>query len=575
MPRTDVPPPGQGKRSKKRAWRENADQAIAIYGLTAEEAPEIEAIEDLEAMSHALPYWDDMPQVQSRSQIYSEEEVQEMVERAYREGWQEGVEEGYKLGKDKANKEYKDNKVLEEEEGHRNAENQANKDTSTYKDTQYTPTPSRTNPSTISDIPIVTTVEINDNTVPGGTICSISGTTATRNPWTSPTVTRTPTSSRTATPSSPESPNVEIAEIYQQAVPGGTKCSASVTTVTSNPKTLPEASRSPTSSFSTTCGSPNSQIVEIAHIATYNTTTSSNNIQDVYLDAGNTPDNVRIPYVVHSNSQNTPRSNRSDQEKNCPLSTHIPEISEHNHSNVQNVGNTPSLVDVDTQEPTPASGTSTIAEKNPPATDHISETSPRLSPLPGFQLLNPTPYKRASATLEMSNTLTEPNSNPALPEKPMTTHQFSQFHNPGTTSTDAPVAASQHIIPSLTAPSFIIHAQTVIVNNYPSANSSTGENGTTIFGTTNPTPPKNRARNSKDEHRAPAHSSIPAMPLPPRDLSALRSNFCHRPFSSLRRRSNQRQSASARGPNWNNHHPSNWSRNFQSMRWIPPICQSF
>jgi flagellar biosynthesis/type III secretory pathway protein FliH len=128
MPRTDVPPPGQGKRSKRKAWRDNSDQAIAIYGLTAAE----ETLATEEEMSQVLPFWDDdvpQPQSQSPQQTYTKEEAQELVEMAYQEGWQQGMEEGYKLGKDKGYKEYKE--VQEEEE--------AKKAAATYKDNQDTP----------------------------------------------------------------------------------------------------------------------------------------------------------------------------------------------------------------------------------------------------------------------------------------------------------------------------------------------------------------------------------------------------------------------------------------------------
>jgi flagellar biosynthesis/type III secretory pathway protein FliH len=84
-----------------------------------------------ETLSQELPYWDDTPQPQSQSQsrshFYTEEEAQELVEKAYQEGWQEGLEEGYKLGKDKG---YKEHKVLqEEEEEAKKASNQAKEDT--------------------------------------------------------------------------------------------------------------------------------------------------------------------------------------------------------------------------------------------------------------------------------------------------------------------------------------------------------------------------------------------------------------------------------------------------------------
>jgi hypothetical protein len=66
-----------------------------------------------------------------------EEEAQELVEKAYQEGWQEGLEEGYKPGKDKG---YKEHKVLlqEEEEEAKKANNQAKEDTTSYQDTQNT-----------------------------------------------------------------------------------------------------------------------------------------------------------------------------------------------------------------------------------------------------------------------------------------------------------------------------------------------------------------------------------------------------------------------------------------------------
>ena len=69
MPRTDVPPLGQGKRSKRKAWCNNADQAIAIYSLSAEETSEIKATEESETLSQALPYCDDAPQPQSQSRL--------------------------------------------------------------------------------------------------------------------------------------------------------------------------------------------------------------------------------------------------------------------------------------------------------------------------------------------------------------------------------------------------------------------------------------------------------------------------------------------------------------------------
>jgi flagellar biosynthesis/type III secretory pathway protein FliH len=136
MPRTDVPLPGQGKRSQRKAWRDNADRAIAIYSLSAEEIPEATTEE---SMSQALPFWDDArPQQQSQthSNIYMEEEAQELVEKAYQEGWQQGMEEGYKLGKEKGYKEYK---VQEKEEAAKEVEEQANEVTVVCQGTQDAP----------------------------------------------------------------------------------------------------------------------------------------------------------------------------------------------------------------------------------------------------------------------------------------------------------------------------------------------------------------------------------------------------------------------------------------------------
>ena len=89
-------------------------------------------------MSHVLPYWDNAPQQQSPpcSHIYMEEEAQELVEKAYQEGWQQGMEEGYRLGKDKGYKEYKEQ---EEEQETKKAKKQANEAMDAYQNTQNTP----------------------------------------------------------------------------------------------------------------------------------------------------------------------------------------------------------------------------------------------------------------------------------------------------------------------------------------------------------------------------------------------------------------------------------------------------
>jgi hypothetical protein len=52
--------------------------------------------EEPEAMSQALPYWDDALELHLHlqspepQQTYTKEEAQELVEMAYQEGWQQG-----------------------------------------------------------------------------------------------------------------------------------------------------------------------------------------------------------------------------------------------------------------------------------------------------------------------------------------------------------------------------------------------------------------------------------------------------------------------------------------------------
>ena len=163
-----------------------------------------------------------------------------------------------------------------------------------------------------------------------------------------------------------------------------------------------------------------------------------------------------------------------------------------------------------------------------------ARTGPRtvyLPPLPSMQPLKPRPYKRHDASGLASHPPTTPPSNPSLPEKPTTAHRDGQHSTPGNIRANSPVAMSEHYISSFTTPSFVIHAQTVIVNNYPSTNSSTSENGSTIFDAKSTTSPKCSSRNSEDKYRAPASPTTQAMP--PRDLSVLHSR--RRPFFSLQR----------------------------------------
>jgi hypothetical protein len=216
MPRTDVPPPGQGKRSKRKAWRDNTDHAISVYSLAAEEIPE--TIDTEETMSQVLPFWDDAPQLQSQSQspqlqqqMYTEEEAQELIEKAYQDGWQQGMEEGYKLGKDKVYK------VQEEEEEARKAKNKTNEAAATYQDTQTTS-------------------------------CFDSRVNAT--PQTNAAVPKACTSTKT-TLTTTTLPNF-------------------ITTVTEHPESFSAASRSTTSSISPTSSLLNAQIVENIDLAAYN-----------------------------------------------------------------------------------------------------------------------------------------------------------------------------------------------------------------------------------------------------------------------------------------------------------------
>jgi hypothetical protein len=495
------------------------DQAIAIYSLTVEETPETITTE--EAMSQVLPYWDDdvpqpQPQSQSQSQssqqTYTTEEAQELVEKAFQEGWQQGMEEGYKLGKDKGYKEYK---IVQEEEEAKKTKKRANEATTTAQDVCSTPTSLETSPSTNFG-----------------------------------------------------NPTVEIAKVEQQAVPGGTECSLSLSTANSDLKLLLAVPRSPTSSTTPTFSSPNVQIAEIAHTATYNSSTSSNSTQTAHLNTENPSNDVSNSYVVYFDPQIASSINQSNREKNCPQDTHIPE-------SIQSNGGNLCLVDVDIQEPSPASGTSPDTEKTPPTTSHISTLSPRLPPLPNFQLLDPTPHKQMSAPLETSHTLTEAHNDTTLPEKSTTClfnktgtqADYPTVATPGTPLTHVPTLQCSPTT-SLESSSITIHAQTVIINNYSTAGSFTTskKNGSTFFNNDSAAHPMHSTRNSEDKPQAPVSPTTSAMP--PRNLSVLRSCH-HRPFSSLQRRSRRCQSVPVRGHNWDKyfHH-----RDFSRARgWAPTV----
>lgn len=107
-------------------------------------------------------------------------------------------------------------------------------------------------------------------------------------------------------------------------------------------------SRNSTLSIPPNSSSPNAQIVEIAHLAAYNTSTSLNTIQDAYLDTENPSNNISKPYIIYSNPQIALSNNQSNQEKNHPLDTLI---SEYTIPYAQNNCTSLLLVDVGIQEP--------------------------------------------------------------------------------------------------------------------------------------------------------------------------------------------------------------------------------
>src|ERR1700678_3405960 len=203
-----------------------------------------------------------------------------------------------------------------------------------------------------------------------------------------------------------------------------------------------------------------------------------------------------------------------------------------------------------------------------PVTSHVSIPPPRLPPPPDLQPLDPTPYKRVSAPLETSSTLIEAPDNSTLLEKP-TTHSFSQTTTQAKYPTVSTPGTPFSHVPTLKCgptslldnQSIVIHAQTVIINNY----STTGSKNRGAIFSDDTEHPKHSSRIPKDKPHAPVSPTISTMP--PRDLSALRSRS--HPFSSLQRRSHRRQSLPARGHNWDSyfHH-----RNFGRARgWAPSL----
>ena len=585
MPRTDVPALGQGKRSKKKAWRDNADQSIAIYNLAAAETPESSAIEDSEATSQALPYWDDdVPQPQSHStqQTYTIEEAQDLVEMAFQEGWQQGMEEGYKLGKDKGYKEYKEHKVQEEEGRPRKAKKQANEATDAYQDTLNTPSiVTRVNATTQMD-PAAPKACASAKTTHTTQISTISVNTTSNDSQPLSGVSRNPTSS-ISTISSPKSAQIfEIDEVDYQAVPSGTSPSILETTATRDlelPSTVP---RSATSSITPIVSSPIAEIAEIAHTAHYNTTTSSSTTQNAYLHTGNTCNNTSDSYVAYFDPRIGSSNSYGIPEKTPPLNTSTPERMV---PDAQTDNGTALLVNYDVQSFTSTSRTSP-GSIDPSKMQNTSMLSHQLPPLPSLQPLNPSPYKRRDTPATTPQSTAASHHDPKLPKKP-TIPQFrsqtlSISHN--IIDSDIPTLpqllatsgntppAHQHPTSSATAPTIIIHAQTVNIGGPTSTNISTQS----TFDNERAASFKHSTGNSESKGQVPTFPTTPAMQ--PRDLSALRSNSYHQPFSSLRRRSHRRQSTSARpgGLKWNNnHHPRDWSQALQALGWIPPIRQSF
>ena len=288
-------------------------------------------------------------QPQSHSQehhIYTEEEAQELVEKAYQEGWQQGMEEGYKLGKDKGYKEYKEEK---EEKEAKKAKDKANEVSSAYQDTQSTPrsisrvnsTP-RTNSAASKACASTKTTHITPSS-------SISSNIVT---WPSESFSAAPKESMSSispTDSTPSSEIIEIAKVDHQAVPGGTKCSISDTTASGDPKLHPVAPRMSSTSIKPISGSPNTQFTEIIDSAMYNSPALLKTTQTMHLHTQNHSSDFSDSYIAYFDSQITPKSSQSNQEKNRPLDAHIPESTVSTIPDIQNNGSAPLLVDLDIQ----------------------------------------------------------------------------------------------------------------------------------------------------------------------------------------------------------------------------------
>jgi flagellar biosynthesis/type III secretory pathway protein FliH len=104
-----MPGPGKGKRAQKKKWRDNASQSVAIYsittttatGTTSPEEPAANDANDAMCIDIAAAASSDDAIMQPQPFIYTDEEVQVLLDEARLEGWEEGIEEGLKIGMEK------------------------------------------------------------------------------------------------------------------------------------------------------------------------------------------------------------------------------------------------------------------------------------------------------------------------------------------------------------------------------------------------------------------------------------------------------------------------------------------
>ena len=269
------------------------------------------------------------------------------------------------------------------------------------------------------------------------------------------------------------------------------------------------------------------------------------------------------------------------------------------------------LVDLEVQTSAPMPRTSPDAADTS-KTPHITMPHHHLPPFSSLQPLKPSPFKWQDTHTTTSQFTSAPHNDSKLSEKADTMHfstQTGQFHNPTlpnssnitplalehlyTTNYDLtnsktaptadfepqiidsdiptlvlhplatpdnlppsfpPISASKHHTSLLATPTIIIHAQMVVINNYPTSTSlSTNKNSST--------------RNSEDKPEAWASPTTSV--TPPWDLSGLHSH--HHPFSSLQQCSRWCQSMPVWGLNWNHSlHFKDLSQS-QAPGWIPPV----